>query len=645
MMVGLLIGFVFSGFSNAEDIRFPEDPGILNVKAAPYNAKGDGTTDDTAAIQAAISDELGKRGFVYLPNGTYKLSDSLVWKSREGKWWARLVLRGQSRDGVVLKLIDKAVGFHDKNAPKGVIITASESPFEDGGNNQGFQNSIRNLTINTGSGNDGAVGVDYLVSNQGSLKDLKIIAGDGEGYAGVRMARAYPGPGLLKNIDITGFDYGARQTHQDYSMTYDTIVLKNQKIAGLYIEAMASMYNITSTNQVPALQCMKGVTMLLKADLNGGSATNPGCRIGGEGRLDLQDVRINGYGNAIEDAASATKGVAMNGKATVIKEYLSLPPQSLFESPAQMLHLPIEEAPVYVDGDPKAWANIKDYGAIPCSWGASEHAGDSTEAIQKAMDSGKATVFIGGGDVFYRINKTITIPPTVRHLVGTNRNFVSSGDFFNNHAEPKSVFKAIGDSSNPLIVETLDVGLTNLGAIGFEQATKRTIVFMQCGIPGDVGIISFHNTVTGGKVFAEDVMGGRWLVTGPQQMWARQFNTEYGDPKSPCITLRGSGATAWILGMKTENSPGMNLLTLEKGATAEVLGLYAFNNHWEPDMPMIINNEGNLVIQWWMAGQTSFKIQVRETRDGVTKDMAEKWQLQPLYTGYKKTQISPAAKP
>jgi len=43
-------------------------------------------------------------------------------------WWARLNLRGQSRDGVVLKLANNSPGFNDKAKSKAVIITGSESP-------------------------------------------------------------------------------------------------------------------------------------------------------------------------------------------------------------------------------------------------------------------------------------------------------------------------------------------------------------------------------------------------------------------------------------------------------------------------------------------------------------------------------------
>jgi hypothetical protein len=48
----------------------------LNVKT--YSAKGDGTSDDTAAIQAAVDAASSAGGTVYIPGGTYRLTDQIV---------------------------------------------------------------------------------------------------------------------------------------------------------------------------------------------------------------------------------------------------------------------------------------------------------------------------------------------------------------------------------------------------------------------------------------------------------------------------------------------------------------------------------------------------------------------------------------
>jgi len=66
----------------------------INVKAAPYNASGNGTTDDTAAIQAALTALETNGGVLYFPVGTYLVSSSLTYTST-----AELHIRGDVMNG------------------------------------------------------------------------------------------------------------------------------------------------------------------------------------------------------------------------------------------------------------------------------------------------------------------------------------------------------------------------------------------------------------------------------------------------------------------------------------------------------------------------------------------------------------------
>ena len=81
----------------AADLVFPADAGVINVKnpatygspAGITGAVGNGATDDTAAIRAAIryavrdNSRYSKPYFIYLPTGTYLVSDTLESKGSD----------------------------------------------------------------------------------------------------------------------------------------------------------------------------------------------------------------------------------------------------------------------------------------------------------------------------------------------------------------------------------------------------------------------------------------------------------------------------------------------------------------------------------------------------------------------------------
>ena len=109
----------------------PTADGLVCVK--DYGAVGNGTTDDTAAIQSAIEQNInenagiGNRKTIYFPDGTYRLSGlsgnirgCLERRQTDGEWRAGLRLQGESEAGTILKLDNNV--FTNPAAPRFVDL-------------------------------------------------------------------------------------------------------------------------------------------------------------------------------------------------------------------------------------------------------------------------------------------------------------------------------------------------------------------------------------------------------------------------------------------------------------------------------------------------------------------------------------------
>lgn len=621
LALGLLLAGV--GSLRAEERLYPGYIGFVNVKSTPYNAKGDGVTDDTAAIKAALkfavdrSAVQAQKPFVFFPSGTYVVSETL--ESRFGTngysfgWRNDMSLLGQDVATTVIRLKDQAPGFGNPALPQPVLRTGSETnvgiPNYDGSGGSAHRHSILNLTVDTGTGNPGAVGVDYLANNQGVIKDVTIRAGDGQGVCGLLMTRYAPGPALVKRLRIEGFNTGISLGQLECSMTLEHITLLGQKEYGMYLrDNVLNVRDLRSSNSVPVALCRGNSQLtLLDGVFTGGTASNPA--ITNRGKVYLRNVTSSGYGRIVAPLLGHGEEVLGGVGPVHLAEYMAQPAASLFPSPAHGLHLAVEETPEFHTNDLGQWTSVASYGATPNNSGD-----DDGPAIQAAIDSGKPVVYFPRGE--YAVSQPILLRGAVRKFAGLHSFLGPTASF---SGGPLLRFQ--GGSAESCTVEhfRLDGGV--------EHASARTLALCHCELLKG----GYSNTAAGtGRMFLEDVVLRPVLVNYPQQLWARQLNPENGT--APLV--ENHGGAVWIFGLKTEGP--VTVVRNVQGAT-EVAGALTYPTRTVPaEVPLYLNEEGSLSFTHLVTEQ-DWPLWVRETREGVTRDLPNSsacFRGIPLYAGY-----------
>lgn len=537
---------------------FPADA-VMDITKVPYNARPDDGVDDTVAIQRAITDCVDTGRFIYFPAGVYDVSETLVGKKRDGLWWAMVTLQGEDRERTVLRLRDNAEGFGDATKPKAMLMTGSITGPGDGdtgGGNKAFRNYVMDLTIDTGRGNPGAIGIEWAVSNWGSIKDVTIRSGDGAGHAGLSMRRKIPGPGYVKRVTVDGFDYGIDVGDMQYGFTLEHVQVRNQRKAGVRLDNnLLHVRRLMSDNAVPAV-----VT------------THP------ESVLTLVDSEFRGTAdgvNAMEVAANVLLADLRLKPAAAIKVRGKTEPVSAHHAGvAAKLSLPVEDAPDFWNCDLNEWVAV---GA------RKDGEPDDTAAIQRAMDAGKATVYFPIGRTYF-VSDTILVRGAVRQVLGMGAE-ISLGAAekpFSDAGKPRPVFRIEETAGDAVFFEHMFFNTQYRGVVVFENNSPKTVVIRHSG--GWIGLgnhkRSYQNTARAtGRVFVEDVFMSGWNFEN-QTVWARQFNPENQEGTGDESQVRNAGGRLWVLGFKTEGQAPF--IVTERGGVTELLGSYNYVSATHP---------------------------------------------------------------
>jgi Pectate lyase superfamily protein len=559
---------------------------MKNIK--DFGAVGDGLTDDTVAIQSALNsgrdtdgDYNGKPKALYFPAGTYLVSATLTWRG------CCVTLQGQGHSASVIRLKDKASGFVAADTPTPVLRTPA--------GNASFRQNVWDLGIHTGSGNPGAVGVDWISSNIGSLRNVRISSGDGAGVRGLDMTRQWPGPSWVQGLIVSGFDHGVSVRKAEYGPSFENLGLENQNKAGLRNEGnKLALRRVFSVNSVPALQNAGGSVVLIDGTLNGGAAG--AVAIENNSDLYLRDVKASGYASVLAAGVGGT-GVA---------EYVAGAVKSLFNSnPARAsLNLSVQETPRQDDADLAQWRafNARSYG--------------DTADLQPALDAGKSTVYFPFG-VFYSFDqRVVVVPPSVKRIVGFSSVVNGNGAGLNGGGIR---FVVNDNGSTPLVIEQFGYGVT------VEHRGQRPVVIKH-------GLYRYFSEPGAGDLFLEDVGLGPLKVQAGQRVWARQFNNESRGTK-----ISNSG-TLWILGLKTEGDG--TVIEGLPGSSTELLGTLLYPARVLPSADVAFRaTDARMSLIYSVSSYVAggdYATQVEETRAGVTKRLlqADVRGRMPLYVGY-----------
>jgi hypothetical protein len=579
------------------EVYVPADAGLIDVKAA-YDAKGDGRTDDTAAIRRAVAENIGKHRTLYFPPGVYVLSEPIDWRNGKNEWNAFLTLQGAGMGRTFLYLRDESVAFGDPARPRAVTTSGSipgRGSQADGGGNRAHNNYLMDLTIVVGKGNPGAIGLDFNASNTGTIENVRIVA-LGDAVEGLRLARQV-GPLLVKNLEIHGFDVGIRAAGDLYGSTLTHIHLAGQKQVGLLNTGhTVALQNLVSNNRVPAIRSRgeegrfanTGLLVLIDSQLTGGSLDV--AAIESNTALFARGVETAGYAAAVRQADSVA---VPTGR---IEEYAWPDAVTLFNAPRRSLNLPAPQPPRLDESAPERWARVDH---VPSAQRGKPV--DQSQAIQKALDSGAAVVYLPQGT--YQLSKPIVIRGNVRRVIGYNSWLV--GESVERPAQ------IIFENAAPVSFERFNTRHTTLDVRSDQPITFKHLMSLP-----DVTLTHPKSTI-----FSENTVGGA-IALFPGQSWhAWQLNIE---KKGPPAMVENRGGTFWVLGYKTEQ--GNTVLRTTAGGRSEVLGGLWYPAQGVKDATMAAietvdaHASGSFAdVAKWAEGQ--YPIALRETRGGQAAEL------------------------
>ncbi|OBT89655.1 hypothetical protein VE02_01791 [Pseudogymnoascus sp. 03VT05] len=453
-----------------------------NVK--DFGAKGDGTTDDTAAINEAIS--TGNRcgqgcdsstvtpGLIYFPPGTYMISKPL-----NQYYYTQMI--GDISEPPTLKATAGFVGM--------AVIDAD--PYANGGinwftNQNNFFRQIRNFVIDlTLMPPTAGAGIHWQVAQATSLQNIvfnmRTDGGDSLAQVGIFMDNG--SGGFMTDLTFNGGKYGAFLGSQQFTSrnlkfnNCKTAIFMNWNWAWTFhgLEIDSCQIGIDMANGGASSQTVGSVLVMDSKISNTpvGIATVYQTTEGAtNGTLIIENVDMSSNvpvavkntgtqatllaGNAkIDSWIQGREYKAVNaGKDVQGSTYSTTKPAGLVGADGRVF---VKSKPQYADVPSSSFISVKDKGA------KGDGVTDDTAAIQAVFDSATANQVVYFDHGAYVITKTVNVPNNIRITGEIWPLIMAGGDsFFKDQANPKPVFK-VGNAGESGAVEISDLIFETLG--------------------------------------------------------------------------------------------------------------------------------------------------------------------------------------
>jgi large repetitive protein len=438
------------------------------------------------------------------------------------------------------------------------------------------------------------------------------------------------GPCLIKNVTVEGFDIGIRTLHVVNSVTFEDIVLRNQSRFGLYNRGQCiSIRRLDFLGSVPAIQIEQAnsVVALDQVRARGaGNARDVAAIVNDGGYLYARDIQTSGFRQAIDTGAGDPESGALpSPRGNAVADFSSRDPgrDRLFPSPDVHIRLNVPETPESPRIPLSQWVSPADFGGRP---GPDI---DNTEAIQRAIDSGRRVLYFPPGD--WSFNGEVVVRGNIEVVTALEGALRGSGTLrFADGAAARVHF------------ERTNLLYTNVKVI---WDARRPLIIS--GVTFGNGLLELRGQ---GDVFLEDVVMGRLEVQPNQRVWARQLNIEWKGDQHPDRPekLDNNGGQIWVLGYKTEMAG--SVCRTRNGGTTVIFGGMIYAQGAPKEQPMLIVEDASLSATLgetcWNFGRQGFHVLARETRNGSTKELpggsqqGRYWRANnasavPLYSAYR----------